>query len=169
MWKWSDLKRIILRKSEFSDSAIITWPVSYPTEDVGGTAYAPEDAHVTILYIPNIDDDELGFSKEDVIDAIRETEWDIMMFMTVTGMEWFGPENDIPVLRVEHHYLEKYRNEVKASLAKRGIVVEETYPEYKPHVTIPVLAAERGLWPARLMGGPVELWWGDEKIRIDNG
>lgn len=164
MWKWSELKRIIMRKAadDYSRSAIVTWPVEYPNpqEQVGGSVYIPPDPHVTILYIHDIDSPDLGFTKEDMMDAIKETRWEVMLLLKVDKLEWFGPDNDIPVLRVEHSHLHPYRKALKEALAKRGIVIEETFPEYKPHVTIPETAAVVGIWPTQFLAGPVELWWG---------
>lgn len=167
MWKWSDLKRLLKAKQEdyVLDSAIITWPVEkvYLNDTMD---YLPDDAHITILYIPDIYNPDLGFTKEDVLDAIRDTDWDIMINPKVKGLEFFGPENDVAVLTLDHPYLQQYRDNVKMALAKRGIVVEETYPEYKPHVTIKSDADTDREFDNRIWAGPVELWWGDEYIKV---
>lgn len=164
MWKWSDLKRIFMRKVAMRDTAdlgAVMWPVVYPDDMM-----PPENPHVTVVIFTDINDPELGYTREDVMDAVRNTMHDVMVWMKVEGLEWFGAEQDIPVLRVSHDYLEAYRNSLLVELEARGIPVDMTFPEYKPHVTIRDEAALDGLWPSHLMGGPVEVWWGNAHYKV---
>lgn len=172
MWKWNDLKRLILKRQDLDTRNLgaIMWPVAYPNllDPSGGTYYQPKDPHITVIYFGEIDGD-IGYTKEDVIDAIESTMWEAYLWCRVTGVEWFGPEQDVPVLRVEHDYLPVFWESIKGALRQRGIPFDETYPEYKPHVTIPTLAALEGVYPNHLLAGPVELWWGNEHIQIGGG
>lgn len=158
IWKWSELKRLIKAEDEFNNTGAIMWPVVYPTD-----MQPPEDAHVTVIYFPTIDD----IDKNDVLDAIRDSMWDVFLWLTVTGLDWFGPEKNIPVLRVKHDYLEVFWNAVKDSLRKRDIPFSETYPVYMPHVTITEQAAADKVWPTTLLATPVELWWGGIHYEIE--
>lgn len=169
MWKWNDLKRLLTRKAAMRDTkdlGAIMWPVVYP--DMGGEKYQPKEPHVTVVIFTDINNPDLGFTKEDVIDVIKQTQWDVYLWLRVSELEWFGAENNIPVLRVTHDYLEAYHNKVKAALAARGIPVDETFPEYKPHVSITDDAALDGVYPTLMLAGPVELWWGNEHFQIDD-
>src|SRR6478609_10150747 len=157
MWKWSDLKRIFMRKASMRDTAdlgAIMWPVAYPPEI--DPMYVPENAHVTVVIFDNINDENLGFTLEDVIAAVQESIHDALLWCKVDGLEWFGAEQDVPVLRVHHDYLYVYRQSIMGILAAKGIPVDMTFPEYKPHVTIPDVAALDGVWPDKVMAGPVE-------------
>lgn len=167
MWKWNDLKRFLTKSAtrDTKDLAAIMWPVAYPVymED----AYNPKNPHVTVVIFNDINNPELGFTKEDVIDAVREVKHDVMLYLTVEGLDWFGPDQNVPVLRVSHDYLFEFYDEIKKVLAKRGIPIDNTYPEYKPHITITELSALDGAYPRKLMTRPVEVWWGDVHYKVD--
>ncbi len=165
MWKWSDLKRILLRKavSDTAELGAVMWPVVYPDM---GDGYNPKDPHVTIVIFRDINNENLGFTKEDVIDVIQTTEHNVMLWLKPDGIEWFGADKDVPVLRVKHDYLYVYHTAIIKALAERGIPVDMTFPEYKPHVTITDAAALDGVIPDRMIAGPVELWWGDEHFTV---
>lgn len=164
MWKWNDLKRLLRKKQELDVTKLgaVMWPVLYPLSD---PEHMPTDPHVTIIYFGEIDGD-IGFTKADVIDAIQKTTHDVYLWMRVSGVEWFGEEQNIPVLRVEHDYLDFYHNALKAELDKRGIPYDTRFPEYKPHVTITDAAALDGVYPPLLLACPVELWWGGEHTKV---
>lgn len=165
MWKWNELKRLLLRKSETSNFGAVMWPVLYPKME--DPAHNPKNPHITIVMFRNIHDPELGFTKEDVIDAVRETMWDTFIYVEVERLEWFGVDSDIPVLVARHSYLPEYHRQIRRALAKRGIEWDKTFPDYKPHITITDEAALDKVWPYKLMAGPVEVWWGDEHFEIE--
>jgi hypothetical protein len=120
---------------------------------------------VTVVIFENINDPELGFTKEDVIEVVK-TFPEAMLRLRVTGLEWFGVDQSVPVLRVEHDYLEVFHDALVKALAAKGIPVDTTFPEYKPHVTIPDEAALDRVWPTALMTGTPEVWWADEKFKV---
>lgn len=164
MWKWSDLKRLLTRKSARLDTAelgAVMWPVVYPD------MLPPKDPHITVVMFKDINNPDLGFTKEDVIAAVQAVPWEVFLWTRVTGLEWFGAEQNIPVLRVHHDYLPVFHQMIKTELAKRGIPVDETFPDYKPHVSITDEAALNGIYPKMLLAGPVEVWWGNEHYKID--
>lgn len=158
MWKWSDLKELLRKSQDFSSSAVIVWPVVYPTDML-----PPEEPHCTVIYLGDV----ANLDKQAVIDAINETEYDVFLWVQPMDVEYFGPEQDIPVLRVAHPYLYKYNDFITSSLAKRGIESASQFTEYKPHVTISPEAVANGVIPTDpLLLLPVQLWWGDEKIDV---
>lgn len=164
MWKWSDLKRIFMRKasvSDITDLGAVMWPVLYPSD-----MNPPENPHITVVVFNDINNPDLGYTREDVMGAVYKTRYDVFLWTKVDGLEWFGQDKDIPVLRVSHDYLEAYRNALISELDSRGIPVDMTFPEYKPHVTITDEAALDGAWPDKLLAGPVEVWWGNEHYRL---
>lgn len=163
MWKWSDLKRIFMRKAmrDTADLGAVMWPVLYPSDMM-----PPENPHITVVIFTDINDDNLGYTREDVMDAVANTLYDVFLWTKVDGLEWFGENADIPVLRVSHDYLEAYRQSILTELEARGIPVDMTFPEYKPHVTIRDEAALDGIYPDKLLAGPVEVWWGNEHYRM---
>lgn len=167
MWKWSDLKRL-LRKAEvpdYSNYGAIMWPVVYDTND---PKYMPRDPHITVIYFGDVSGD-IGFTAEDVIEAIKATRgYDNLMFVSVKQLSWFGEEQNIPVLEVEHTQLQQFYDDVKTELDKRGIPYDTTYTVYKPHVTITNAAALDGVYPLKMIAGPVELWWhGNRKFKMN--
>ena len=167
MWKWSDLKRIFMRKADTRDIAdlgAVMWPVMYPSDML-----PPEDPHITVVVFNDINNPELGYTREDVMDAVTNTMHGVFLWVDVEGLEWFGENADIPVLRVSHAHLERFRNSLLAELEKRGIPVDMTFPEYKPHVTIRDEAALDGLYPNKLLALPVEVWWGEKHYKVGDG
>ena len=165
MWKWSDLKRIFMRKAAdngIADLGAVMWPVSYPADMA-----PPEHPHITVVIFKDINNEDLGYTREDVMEAVRNTVHDVMLFVNVDGLDWFGANQDVPVLRVSHMYLDSYRVALIKELDKRGIPIVMTFPEYKPHVTITDIAALNGLYPNKLLTGPVEVWWAEEHFKVD--
>lgn len=168
MWKWSDLKRIFMRKASMRDTAdlgAVMWPAAYPAMD---PEHMPRDPHVTVVIFTDINNPDLGYTREDVMDVVRETSWSTMLWCKTNGIEWFGENQDIPVLRVYHDMLEAYRNDLVQRLAKRGIPIDLKFPEYKPHITIPDAAALDEVYPQSVLVGPVEVWWGNEHYKMGN-
>lgn len=165
MWKWSDLKRLLgFQKAEPRELAAVMWPVVYPVVPER-PEWRPSEPHCTIIYFGEVKD--LNFTKDEVIECIRETYHSVYLWARVTGLDWFGLEKNVPVLTVEHDYLQTYHDSLVACLAARGIKWDETFA-YKPHVSITNEAALDNQYPSTLLLTPVELWWGGEHIRIDN-
>ena len=175
MWKWNDLKRLLTRKAsgmrDTADLGAVMWPVAYPNpqDPTGGTVYIPRDPHITVVIFTDINNPNLGFTREDVMDAVRNTMYDAFLWVKVDGLEWFGEDQNIPVLRVSHDFLNAYRNSLLVELEARGIQIDMTFPDYKPHVSIPDEAALDGVYPTgHMLAGPVEVWWGDVHYKVDD-
>jgi hypothetical protein len=169
-WSWSYLKTLLTKKKEYAneDYIAVMWPVAYPNplEPSGGTYLSPKDPHCTIIMLGTTD--VATFTKEEVLFVIRSIpSWNSMVYATVTELEWFGENKDIPVLRVEHTLLETFHDQLEEGLAAVGIKNTSSFPEYKPHVTITPEIVDSNTMPRRLLLGPVELWWGGERIRVD--
>src|SRR5690349_20457315 len=164
-WSWAYLKTLLGFKKEYTneDFIAVMWPAAYPQ------GYpAPVDPHCTIVMMGTTD--RANFTKEEVLEVIRETlHWNSFLLTTVAGLEWFGPDENVPVLRLEHGLLQKFHDDLKARLKAKGIFVDETYPVYKPHVTITEEAALTRNFPDKIMLTPVQLWWGEEKMSISHG
>jgi len=166
MWKWSTLKRFLRKSvgSDISTSGAIMWPAVYPL-DPAHPEYRPREPHSTIVYLGDITD--VNYTKEEVIDAIKDTYHSVFLWVYVEGLDWFGPEENIPVLRVHHDYMRPYHDTLTKVLKIRGIPFSEEY-DYSPHITITPQAALDEVWPKKILLSPVELWWGGEHIKISN-
>lgn len=170
MWKWNDLKRILMRKAstrDIADLGAVMWPVVYP--QMADPKYQPKDPHITVVIFTDINNPELGYTRQDVMDAVAHTMYEVFVWPKVEGVEWFGENQDIPVLRVHHSFLNAYRESLLVELEARGIPVDTTFPDYKPHVTITDEAALDGVYPQHLLAGPVEVWWGGEHYQMPEG
>lgn len=162
MWKWSDLKRLLKAKPALRDTAdlgAVMWPVLYLGPN------APVDAHITVVIFTDINNPDLGFNVDDVISVVKEFP-EAMLRVKAEGIEWFGAEKNVPVLRVSHSYLELFHDMLEQDLTARGIPTDQTFPEYKPHVTVTPEAALDESYPDFLMAGPVEVWWGNVHHRV---
>ncbi len=157
MWTLKQLKDILLRKADYSNSALIAWPVVYPE-----ALLPPDNPHVTVIYIPDVTNVE----KSDVLDAIRATEFDVFPVVETTGIEMFGPDKDVPVIRVKHEYLEAYYEQIAFQLEARGIEFSTLY-DYSPHVTMSEKAYKTNAEvPPAFMLLPVSLWWKGTKEKV---
>lgn len=169
MWTWSELKTLLRKKEaevDYSTYAALMWPAYYPY--MGSPMYQPRDPHATVIYLTS-DINQVNYTKEDVLGALRSylnVATGIYLHTQVKGLEWFGPEKDVPVLRIDHSELQNYRQRFVEILNNRGIFWTENYPEYKPHVTITPEAATDGVYPSKLLLTPLELWWGGEHIKV---
>lgn len=144
---------------EFEDTAIIAYPVLWPS---GHRDPQIPDVHSTVVFLGDVSNSE--FTKEDVLDAMREFDVNVYRWVDVDGLDWFGPNHDVPVLRISHSGLQGFYERLTEKLAIKGIFSASEFP-YSPHVTIDMETATIG-WPNHLMLGPVELWWREEKIKI---
>lgn len=170
MWKWSELKNLLKKEKsggwDLKDLGAIMLPVIYPAykEDI----YNPTDPHITMVQFLDINNPENGYTKEDIFEVIENTgEIGFQLQVPVTGVEYFGENNDWPVLRVEHQFLHKFNANLKAALGARGIIYDTRFPEFKPHVSTTAEAARDGVYPANFWTRPVEVWWGDKHYKFD--
>lgn len=169
MWKWNELKKFLKSESprELKDLGAIMWPVIYPAYE--DDQYNPKDPHITVVIFDDINNPDNGFSKEDIFDVVESTHSGTSQLVTtVTGVEYFGENNDWPVLRVQHTFLDRFHNEVKATLDRRGIEYDKRFPEYKPHVSTTPEAVRDHVYPAELWTRPVEVWWGEKHYKFDS-
>lgn len=169
MWTWTELKRILMRKSkaDISNLGAIMVPVVYPVDEAtGATSHIPADPHITIHVFEDINDPGLGFTKEDIMDVVDRTLPDVFTFMAqVEEIDWFGESKDIPVARVWHPMLLNIRKQTMAELDRRGIEYSKRFPVFKPHVTVTEEAVENNLIPEYFWTQPVEVWWGGAHYR----
>lgn len=164
MWSWKQLKQIFKAdQGDFSDSAVIVWPVSISDPMAPSNLY-PVNPHVTVFFFPDVVGDNI--SEDALVRIIQGTEFAVYPVANVKGLAWFGPEQNVPVLELDNDYLVEYRDELKGRLDRLGINYSQRFPDYKPHVTITTESAESGEWPSSVLLQPVELWYREEKIRI---
>jgi len=143
--------------SEYSQHVNISYPASWPIIP---------DAHCTVMYLGQID--ELNYTADDVVDAIRGYSSGILLHAKIRGLEMFGPDNDIPVFRLDEPTLEPRMRAIQAALHARDIRSTSEYyqegVEYKPHVTWPGLDIKETIQiPKYVLLTEPELWWGDER------
>lgn len=144
--------------NDYPDSIGVMWPVdfspNYPFKPV-------PKMHITNMYLGEMQD--VNFDKEELIDrlyGIGQT----YFWADVVGTERFGPEQDIPVLRVDHTEIYKVHDEVEYALAAVGIQSASSFPDYKPHVTV-----DDEIWakpPTRVWVRALMIWWGNERIKL---
>lgn len=139
---------------DVSDSAVIAYPASWPSD--------LSTSHVTLLYLGSIA--EANFTKDEVISTLAHVDLDMFFYVKTTGLDLFGPEKDIIVVRVDHPMLHSQREAVEAKLAAVGINNASEFKEYKPHITI--RPEHKQYIPARVLLSPPYLYWGDEQIAL---
>lgn len=120
------------------------------------------DLHCTVLYLGQIEYDKVqGIDFEQMCDRLSDTRLNSSLKVISTGLDWFGPKNDIPVARVEHQLL----------LAVREGIMRRTYlnngsqfKDFNPHITIPDVDYKL---PFTFWLDGLHLSWGDkEKVYL---
>lgn len=165
MSNWQKIKDKVLKRVpdyDVSELGAVMWPVLYPTTTA--PEHKPHEPHVTVVVFKGIAG--LDFTANDIIETVREVSDTVMLWLTTGEVEWFGPDSDVPVLRVDHDYLYTFRDSLLTLLYAKGFEPDMTYPEYKPHITITEAAAKDGVHPLYLLAGPVEVWWGNERHKV---
>lgn len=144
--------------NDYPDSIGVMWPAfftgTYPMKEV-------DKMHITCMYLGEIPD--VNFTREELIDTISGL-GQMYFYGEITGVERFGPRQDIPVLRVDHQQLYTVQAEVEKHLAAVGINSASSFPEYKPHVTVNEEIFARP--PEVVRVHPLMVWWGNERVRL---
>lgn len=142
--------------SEFSDSACIAYPASWPD--------TIKDPHSTLMFLGNIS--ELPYTKEDVLAVMRRENLIGPGKVSISGLELFGPDKDIPVARLDSLRLRAQRALLEFGLNKVGIQDASEF-DYNPHVSLTYendVDLEELELPENVTLAPPELWWGDERL-----
>lgn len=136
--------------------------------DVPGKRESVGDFHITLLYLGDGTPLE---QLETLVGAVYAVTSRTKPFTVQTSQVTTFPHGSdgTPVIaRIEGEPLHALRAELKASILKAGIPFEDTYPEYKPHVTLayspdPLAGevAEKGIPLVEWGIGEVVLWGGD--------
>lgn len=138
--------------------ALICWPVEF-LDTVVRKIHQP---HVTALYFPDVVDVE--FTKQDMLDTIRTVpQHSRYQLVNVSGAEAFGPDNNVPVLRVnslEYFGLESHMGRFRNVLDSKGMRANRTYG-FNPHVTVDLPTLIKP--PTQVLLRPLELWWMDDE------
>jgi hypothetical protein len=138
------------------NTALLCWPV------VWAHKVNVEGPHVTAFYF----DDLTGIDKDDLIDAVRDgygVSRDTIGLKVLEAAA-FGPEEDVPVLRVDlgmtlgpaHRNLGKYLDNAGFNYDKRW--------EYNAHTTVDLKTALNP--PAKILATGLELWWKQDEAVI---
>lgn len=147
--------------------------VDMPDDEVWGAIMLPvlgtddfgvEDPPVTVVYFGD-HVDTLPYDGEDVAELIQDIHLGYLGGR-FDELDWFGEDNSVPVLRVEHDLLYRYRMDLVELLTNHNMMPPETYPTYKPHVSISLELANSGRYPQTYILGLPEVWWGNEHIRV---
>jgi 2'-5' RNA ligase len=117
-----------------------------------------EFPHVTLVYLG----DEVNLDSFQILNNLLKTAYYISVitnpfWLKVSGVELFGEDKDVDVLRLELTPL---------LLAIRGFFEEwdnGDYSDYKPHATIGPAYSRGENLPMALLFDRICVWWGDEK------
>lgn len=137
---------------EFSQSIAIVYPARYDG--------AHASAHCTAIYLGEIPD--VTYCQDQVMAAV----WDIRHYwgnhlrdIEVLGADWFGVDNDVPVMILEPQLLKIMRHLIDVRLGEDCIKSGSQFP-YRPHVT--VKSDLRQAPDLVTLESPV-LWWGADR------
>ena len=115
--------------------------------------------HCTVLYLGEIVDDRVqGINFRIACERLRYTYLNSALKVHTTGLHWFGPDGNIPVIRVEHDLLPTVRSTLLEMFANGS-----QFKDYNPHITVPSFDYEL---PQSLWLDGLHLSWGDEKVYL---
>lgn len=145
--------------AEYPTSIGIMFPSSWPTN--------LDDAHCTLIYLGDMK--KATFSREDIEIVIQRLDKRAPENVIITGLELFGPDNNVLVATLDVIKLQPIRTSFEVTLAKIGVENASEYKDYKPHVTISENfsgsledAKKEFKLPRTLFLGAPKLWWGNE-------
>lgn len=136
---------------EHDQSIGIMYPVNWPTDD-------PE-AHCTLFYLGEMPD--ISFTQHDLIDALEEANLEAPGEVPTAGLELFGPEKDIPVVRLDSLLLRTQKAALGYILRGYGVKDASSFPDYQPHVT---LVNPQKEIPTTINLAAPQIWWGNERL-----
>lgn len=129
-------------------------------------------SHVTLLYIGEFKDkDKLVDLEESIGRALGD--WPSKIKADLNKLEYFDHEDQdrrVPHMSVKFDKnVSKLRDDLKSKLAKDGFKIEDSYPDYNPHVTLAYLPGLDSEWEGDTPKGSwsfdeVELW-GTPRVR----
>lgn len=135
----------------------IVMPATFP----GSVA----DSHCTNIFLGKTDDPDLHFVKDNLTNVLYDLEAvfhrNIWRRFDVTGVDWFGVDRDIPVMRLESSWLMHFRKVLEQYLMEEANIKSASEWDYQPHVTLPEGYDVSTLPPHVTLSKPM-VWWGDE-------
>lgn len=110
------------------------------------------------------------FTKDDIQNVLKRLDFHAPGPVKTTGVEYFGPEKDIPVVTLSTQSLENYRETLERVLAKINVHNVSEFKDFKPHVTISYGPFEGSIdsldIPETIVLGAPQLWWGDDPLTV---
>lgn len=155
-------------EDKYAQTIAIVYPAVAPSEAYNLPTDRTIKTHVTVSLLGEIP--EVDFTKEELIEALRNIEWQTISDAEVEGLELFGIKNDFLVMLLQSPSLQRNWMSVNETLNRSGIPILDKYPSYRPHITLmenyeEALPTPEFLPPVIKVGFP-ELWWGTEAIPL---
>lgn len=107
---------------------------------------------------------EISFTQQDLFDALNASNLSAPGEVSTIGPEMFGPDKDIPVVKLEPTLLLRaQKSTLRYNLRARGIEDASSYANdaYRPHVTLQ--NPDQKIPESITLGAP-QVWWGNERI-----
>ena len=144
-----------------SSSVGIVYPYVYPQ----GVDFPTRgnDPHCTLIYLGPLSD--VDFTQEDVLLSLSGLDFGDIGIVDVDGLDLFGQDKDILVMRLKSSVLVDNFEAVRGRLAEKGIENASSFPDYSPHITLtehyhgPTIGYTL---PTTVGLGRPQLWWGEE-------
>lgn len=146
--------------SEYSTYGSIMYPAAWPTD--------VDDPHCTLIsFGDNIE--ALDFGPIDIIGALTDIVWfdgrGTLEANTKGSLSMFGPEQNVPVVELIDPILHAHSDDVRADLRASSITWDQTYPDYRPHVSVGPSSVSETV-PSTITLARPQLWWGDERFNL---
>lgn len=139
-----------------SEGIAIVMPATFP----GSVA----DSHCTNIFL-GVVSPELHFTKDHLVNVCYDLEAifsrNVDRLFKVSGVDWFGVDRDVPVMRLDSSWLMHFRKVLEQYLWEEAQIKSASEWDYQPHVTLPEGFDVSDLPEYVTLSKPV-VWWGDE-------
>lgn len=161
-------KMIMSAEDKYAQTIAVVYPAIAPSDAYNIPTDRTIKTHVTISLLGEVS--EVNFTKEEVITALKDIDWQETSDISVDRLELFGPKKDFLVMVLDAPSLQRNWESVTTALSLAGIDVLDKYPTYRPHITLMEnyeedLPTPEFLPPVIKVGFP-QLWWGTEAIML---
>lgn len=139
----------------------------FPATVTGGSE-TNVDTHVTSLYIGSVED--VPFTADQLVEALQPYLPLAVGAVFPRELELFGEEKDYLVVSVDDYQLDIVHSLVLNVVKQLGGKDASSYPDYKAHVTLQenfTGELDKQEIPTKITLGPLQLWWGNDKIDLD--
>lgn len=154
-----------MESEDFSNYVSVVFPAAFPSRNVQPDV---KNLHCTVFSLGDLDSDLNGVPAQTLLDALHDIPTNVIQYVNTDGWDLFGPENDIPVVKLmPAPLLLEIHHHIKYNLEDIGIHSNSEF-DYSPHVTVDPGTYHNNNMPPWVLLDRAQLWYAGEKILVGN-